>query len=100
MPSTSASATKPKSEGASLRQPEALAENPRKMAAQLARLRACKPAAEGDFTVEEFGALCERYGDRCLRYYDRGDVMLSRRIASSRSLRKAASVSLTRALMR
>ena len=63
-----------------------MADNPRKMAVQLARRRAHKLAAEGDFTVEEFEALRGRYGDRCLRC-GRGDVMLSRRIALSRSLR-------------
>jgi hypothetical protein len=46
----------------------------------MARCRACKLAAEGDFTVEEFEALRERYGDRCLRC-GRGDVMLSCRPA-------------------
>lgn len=33
-------------------------ENPHKIAVQLARRRARKPNAEGDFTVEEFEALC------------------------------------------
>jgi hypothetical protein len=44
-----------------------LTENPRKMAVQLARRKACKPAVGGDFTVEGFEALCERCGDRGLR---------------------------------
>ena len=42
-------------------------ENPHKLAVRLARRRARKLEAEGDFTVEEFEALCERYGDVCLR---------------------------------
>ena len=36
--------------------------NPQKLAVQLARRRARKLSAEGDFTVEEFEALCEKYG--------------------------------------
>lgn len=51
-------------------------ENPHKMAVQLARRRARKLYAEGDFTVEEFEALCEGYGAVCLRY-GRGDVLLT-----------------------
>lgn len=46
-------------------------ENPQKMAVQLARRRARRPNAEGDFTVEEFEALCEKYGNTCLRCDDR-----------------------------
>jgi 5-methylcytosine-specific restriction endonuclease McrA len=46
-------------------------ENPQKMAVQLARRRARKLNAEGDFTVEEFEALCEKYGNACLRCGDR-----------------------------
>ncbi len=42
-------------------------ENPQEMAVQLARRRARKLDAEGDLTVEEFEALCEKYGDVCLR---------------------------------
>ena len=42
-------------------------QNPQKMAAQLARRRAQKLKAEGDFTVEEFEALCEKYNNLCLR---------------------------------
>lgn len=41
--------------------------NPEKMAVQLARRRARKLSAEGDFTVEEFEVLCEEYGGACLR---------------------------------
>lgn len=41
-------------------------ENPQKMAVQLARRRARKRAADGNFTVEEFRALCERFGGVCL----------------------------------
>ena len=51
-------------------------ENPHKLAVQLARRRARKLEAEGDFTVEEFEALCERYGDVCLRCGD-GDALLT-----------------------
>lgn len=51
-------------------------ENPQKMAVQLARRRARKLEAEGDFTVEEFEALCEKYGNMCLRCGDR-DVLLT-----------------------
>ena len=46
-------------------------ENPNKLAVQLARRRARKLNAEGDFTVEEFEALCEKYGNVCLRCGDR-----------------------------
>ena len=46
------------------------------MAVQLARRRARKLNAEGDFTVEEFEALCEGYGNRCLRC-GKGDVLLT-----------------------
>ncbi len=42
-------------------------QNPQKMAVQLARRRARKLNAEGAFTVEEFEALCEKYGNLCLR---------------------------------
>lgn len=42
-------------------------EDPQKMAVQLARRRARKLNAEGDFTVEEFEVLCEKYGNVCLR---------------------------------
>ena len=41
--------------------------NPQKMAVQLARRRAQKLKAEGDFTVGEFEALCEKYNNVCLR---------------------------------
>jgi 5-methylcytosine-specific restriction endonuclease McrA len=51
-------------------------ENPQKMAVQLARRRARKLDAEGDFTVEEFEALCEKYGNACLRCGDR-EVLLT-----------------------
>ena len=51
-------------------------ENPRKMAVQLARRRAHKLEAEGDFTVEEFEALCEKYGNACLRC-GKEDVLLT-----------------------
>ena len=50
--------------------------NPQKMAVQLARRRARKLHAEGDFTVEQFETLCERYGNVCLRC-GRGDVLLT-----------------------
>ena len=63
--------------GTSLCQPEALAgENPQKMAVQLARCRAHKLNAEGDFTVEDFEILCEKYGNVCLRCGDR-DALLT-----------------------
>jgi 5-methylcytosine-specific restriction endonuclease McrA len=42
-------------------------ENPQKLAVQLARRRARKLNAEGDFTVEDFEALCKKYGNACLR---------------------------------
>lgn len=42
-------------------------DHPEKMAVQLARRRARKLSAEGDFTVEEFEVLCEEYGGACLR---------------------------------
>jgi len=51
-------------------------ENPQKMAVQLARRRARKLNAEGDFTVEDFEALCEKYGNVCLRCGDR-DALLT-----------------------
>lgn len=51
-------------------------ENPRKLAVQFARRRARKLHAAGDFKVEEFEALCERYGKRHLRC-GRGDVLLT-----------------------
>ena len=51
-------------------------ENPQKMAVQLARRRARKLNAEGDLTVEEFEALCEKYGNVCLRCGDR-DALLT-----------------------
>lgn len=51
-------------------------ENPQKMAVQLARRRARKLNAEGDFTVEEFEALCEKYDNACLRCGD-GDALLT-----------------------
>ena len=38
-------------------------ENPQKIAVQLARSRARKLNVEGDFTVEDFEALCEKYGN-------------------------------------
>jgi 5-methylcytosine-specific restriction endonuclease McrA len=41
------------------------------MAVQLARRRAQKLSAEGDIAVEEFEALCEKYGHACLRCGDR-----------------------------
>ena len=31
--------------------------------------------AEGDFAVEEFEALCEKYGNACLRCGDRGALL-------------------------
>jgi hypothetical protein len=37
------------------------------MSVQLARRRARKLDPEGDFTVEEFEALCEKYGNAYLR---------------------------------
>jgi hypothetical protein len=37
------------------------------MAVQLARRRARKLNVEGDFTVEDFEALCEKYGNAGLR---------------------------------
>jgi hypothetical protein len=46
-------------------------ENPQELAVQLARRRVRKLNAEGDFTVEEFEALCEKYGNVCLRCGDR-----------------------------
>ncbi len=46
-------------------------ENPQKMAVQLARRRARKLNAEGDFTVEEFEDLCEKYGNACMCCGDR-----------------------------
>ena len=51
-------------------------ENPHKLAVRLARRRARKLNAEGDFTVEEFEALCERYENLCLRC-GRRDVLLT-----------------------
>src|SRR5215210_523590 len=51
-------------------------ENPQKMAVELARRRAHKLNAEGDFTVEEFEPLCEKYGNACLRCGDR-DALLT-----------------------
>ncbi len=50
-------------------------ENLQKIAVQLARGRARKLNAEGDFTVEEFEALCEKYGNVCLRCGD-GEALL------------------------
>ena len=50
--------------------------NLQKMAVQLAQRRARKLNAEGDFTVEEFETLCERYGNRCL-LCSRGEVLLT-----------------------
>jgi len=50
-------------------------ENPPKMAVQLARHRVRKLNAEGDFTGEEFEALCEKHDDVCLRCGE-GDVLL------------------------
>ena len=41
------------------------------MAVQLARRRARKLNGEGNFTVGEFEALCEKYGNVCLRCGDR-----------------------------
>ena len=46
------------------------------MAVQLARHRARKLNAEGDFTSEEFEALCEQHGNVCFRCGD-GDVLLT-----------------------
>jgi 5-methylcytosine-specific restriction endonuclease McrA len=37
------------------------------LAVQLARRRARKLNAEDDFTVEDFEALCKKYGNACLR---------------------------------
>jgi hypothetical protein len=51
-------------------------ENTRKTAVQLARCRARKSNAEGDFTVEEFEALCEKYGHVSLRC-GAGDALLT-----------------------
>ena len=51
-------------------------ENPQKLAIQLARRRARKLRAEGDFTVAEFEALCEKYGEVCLRCRS-GGVLLT-----------------------
>ena len=50
-------------------------ENPQKLAVQLARRRARKLEAEGDFTVEEFEALCEKYGNMCLRCGEAGVLL-------------------------
>ncbi len=50
--------------------------NPQKLAVQLARRRARKLNAEGDLTVEEFEALCEKYDNACLRCGDR-DALLT-----------------------
>jgi 5-methylcytosine-specific restriction endonuclease McrA len=50
-------------------------EYPQTMAVQWARRRARKLNAEGDFTVEEFEALCEKYGNACLRCGDRGALL-------------------------
>lgn len=49
---------------------------PEKLAAQLARRRTRKLLAEGDFTVEDFKALCEEYGNVCLRCGET-DVLLT-----------------------
>ena len=46
------------------------------MAVQLARHRVRKLNAEGDFTSEEFEALCEKHGNVCFRCGD-GDVLLT-----------------------
>jgi len=51
-------------------------ENPQKLAVQLARRRARKPNAEGDFAAEDFEALCEKHGNVCLRCGD-GDALLT-----------------------
>lgn len=51
-------------------------QNPQKMAVQLARRRARKLHAKGSFTVEEFEALCNTYGNACLRC-GRRDVLLT-----------------------
>ena len=51
-------------------------ENPQKMAVQLARCRARKLDADGDFTVEEFQALCKKFGGICLRCGS-GNVLLT-----------------------
>ena len=51
-------------------------ENPQELAVQLARRMARKLNAEGDFTIEEFEALCERNGNRCLRC-GKGDTLLT-----------------------
>lgn len=50
-------------------------ENPQKMAVQLARRRARKLDTDGDFTVEEFEALCEKYGNACLCCGDRDSLL-------------------------
>ena len=42
-------------------------ENPLKAAAQRDRSRALRLNAEGSYTAEEFLALCEKYGNVCLR---------------------------------
>jgi len=39
--------------------------NPARVIANLARRRALRAAAEGDFTADEFRVLCSEYGDRC-----------------------------------
>ncbi len=46
-------------------------ENPLKAAAQRDRSRALRLNCEGSYTIEEFGALCEKYGNACLRCGDR-----------------------------
>ncbi len=51
-------------------------ENPRKPAVRLARRRARKLNDEDDFTVGEFEALCEVYGNVCLRC-GRSEVLLT-----------------------
>jgi 5-methylcytosine-specific restriction endonuclease McrA len=57
-------------------------ENPQKMAVQLARRRARKLNAEGDFTVEDFEALCEKYGNACLRCGGRNALLTPDHIVS------------------
>ncbi len=45
------------------------------MAVHLARRRARKLRAESDFTVEEFEAVCEKYGNACLRCGDENTLL-------------------------
>ena len=45
------------------------------MAVQLARRKARKLEAEGGFTVEEFEAVCKKYGNACLRCGDQNTLL-------------------------